>query len=259
MCEHSSNMKKNIIHWRNSQNKVVKEAVDLLRQGGKAIVSPTKVGYIIATIDEEGLKKKFILKNRPLTKPGVVLCSSLDQLHTLARTTEQIDALYASCYEKDILLGCILPWKKEAEQKFLSADAQPMVQDKRGTSCFVIRFGTPSEQIVKELWEKYQTLVFASSANPSGKGNRGQIEGIGERITNGADLLIAADEYVKKQQPRKTIESRYEQGVMVSMVDENGNFLDVPVVIRKGLAVEKIMLELTKIYRHFDYRHGQYH
>lgn len=250
---------KNIIHWEDNPEKAINTAVDLFKRGGKAIVSPTKVGYIITTIDQEGLKKKFMLKNRPLTKPGVVLCSSLDELHTLAKTNEQIDKLYKSCYEQDILLGCILPWKKEAEDKYLASGAKPMVQDRRATSCFVIKFGEPSEQIVKQLWEKDKTLVYASSANPSGKGNRGQIEGIGEQIANGADLLIEADKYVKKQQPDKTLETRYEQGVMVSMVDDKGDFLSVPVVIRKGLDVEKIMLELTKIYQHFDYRHGQYY
>jgi hypothetical protein len=43
------------------------------------------------------------------------------------------------------------------------------------------------------------------------------------------------------------------------MVDEKGNFMDTPIVIRKGLDVEKIILEMTKIYKHFDYRHGQYY
>lgn len=252
-------MKNKMIHWKESPAKAVKTAVSLFLEGNKAIVSPTKVGYIITTIDAGGLQKKFSLKNRPLTKPGVVLCSSLEELHELAQTNDEIGALYKACYEQDILLGCILPWKKAAAKKYIPADAKSMVQDPRETSCFVVRFGTPSEKIVKELWEKHGKLVFASSANPSGKGNRGQIDGIGEQIANGADLLIEANEYVKKQQPGKTLETRYEQGVMVSMVDEKGKLLSVPIVIRKGLDVEKIMLELSKIYKHFDYRHGQYY
>jgi tRNA A37 threonylcarbamoyladenosine synthetase subunit TsaC/SUA5/YrdC len=248
-----------MIHWKDNPTKTVKTAVSLFLEKNKAIVSPTKVGYIITTIDAGGLQKKFALKNRPLTKPGVVLCSSLDELHTLAKTNEQIDQLYSACYEQDILLGCILPWKKDAAKKYIPEGAEQMVQDPRETSCFVIRFGKPSEKIVKELWEKHQTLVFASSANPSGKGNRGQIEGIGDQIAQGADLLIEANDYVKKQQPGKTLETRYEQGVMISMVDDKGNIIDTPTVIRKGLDAEKIMLEMTKIYKHFDYRHGQYY
>jgi tRNA A37 threonylcarbamoyladenosine synthetase subunit TsaC/SUA5/YrdC len=251
--------KQTIIHWDNNPAKTVKTAVSLFLKNDKAIVSPTKVGYIIITIDAGGLKKKFALKNRPLTKPGVVLCSSIEELHTLAKTNEQIDGLYKACYEQDILLGCILPWKKDAAKKYIPKDARQMVQDPRETSCFVVRFGKPSEKIVKEMWEKHNKLVFASSANPSGKGNRGQIEGIGDQITKGADLLIEANNYVKKQQPGKTIETRYEQGVMISMVDEKGSLIETPTVIRKGLDVEKIMLEMTKIYKNFDYRHGQYY
>ena len=68
-------------------------------------------------------------------------------------------------------------------------------------------------------------MVYASSANPSGKGNRGKVEGIGERIENAIDLVIEADDYVASIQPDKTIETRYEQGVMVSMVDKDGKLI----------------------------------
>jgi|SRR6185369_2602119 len=248
-----------ITHWGENPTKTIKTAYDLLLSGGKAIVSPTKVGYIIITIDAKGLAKKFDLKNRPHTKPGVVLCSSLEQLHILAKTDEKIDKLYAACFEKNILLGCILPWKEEAEKKYIPENARTMVQDPRKTSCFVVRFGEPSEKIVEKIWQNNGKLVFASSANPSGQGNRGQLNGIGEKIAQGADLLIEADDYVKKQQPNKTIETRYEQGVMVSMVDNRGELIDIPVVIRKGLDLEKIMLELSQLFNHFDYRHGQYY
>jgi hypothetical protein len=54
-----------------------------------------------------------------------------------------------------------------------------------------IKYGVPSEVIAHELWEEHEKLAFASSANPSGKGNSGHITGIGERIHNEADLVIA--------------------------------------------------------------------
>ena len=46
--------------------------------------------------------------------------------------------------------------------------------DVRGTSCFVIKFGKAGEQIAKEMWEKEGKMVYASSANPSGKGTAGR-------------------------------------------------------------------------------------
>ena len=102
-------------------------------------------------------------------------------------------------------------------------------------------------------------MVYASSANPSGKGNRGKVEGIGERIEGAVDLVIEADDYVASIQPDKTIETRYEQGVMVSMVDAEGKLIPeqgagsrsvntCPVVIRKGLDIDKIMMHLSDLF-----------
>ncbi len=246
--------------WNEGNYTVLENAADLLLQGGKAIVTPTKVGYIVATTDKGGLERKFILKGRPRTKPGVVLCGSIEQLEQLAEMTEPIRQLYRACSEKDILLGCILPWKPDAMKRYIPSDgSREMVMDSRNTSCFVIRFGKPSEAICEFLWTKHQRLVFASSANPSGQGNRGQLEGVGETILNGVDLAISSDAFVAAQQPHSDAKTRYEQGVMVSMVDEKGKFAAFPTVIRKGLAVEQIMLEMSRIWNRFDYRHGSYY
>jgi tRNA A37 threonylcarbamoyladenosine synthetase subunit TsaC/SUA5/YrdC len=89
-----------------------------------------------------------------------------------------------------------------------------MMVDRRGTSCFVIKFGVPSELIARDLWDEHGKIAFASSANPSGKGNSGRVDGIGERINNEADLVIAADDYVRGIQPGANEKTRYEQGVM---------------------------------------------
>ncbi len=108
---------------------------------------------------------------------------------------------------------------------------------------------------------------LSSSANPSGKGNRGKVEGIGERIASKVDLIIEADDYVASIQPDKTIETRYEQGVMVSMVDKDGKLIPeqgadsrsispCPVVIRKGLDIDKIMMHLSDHFNSWDYRQG---
>lgn len=237
----------------------MKEAITLLLQEGKAVVTPTKVGYIIATTDRAGLERKFALKGRPRSKPGVVLCSSVAQVAELAEMSKEIRHLYESCFNKDLLLGCILPWKPKAIERYVPKDGtQELIMDKRHTSCFVIRFGKPSEAMCQELWDHHR-LIFASSANPSGKGNRGKLEGVGEQILTGVDLAMEDDAYVASQQPGATAGTRYEQGVMVSMVDADGRLTDNPTVIRKGLAVEQLMLELAMIWNRFDYRHGAYH
>jgi tRNA A37 threonylcarbamoyladenosine synthetase subunit TsaC/SUA5/YrdC len=254
------------VEWNGAKHQ---EAVVLLRSGGKMIVAPTKVGYIVMASDFTGLQRKFTAKQRAPNKPSVVLCSSMGQLQEIAELNDEIKALYRASWDNDVLLGCILPWKATARRHIPDDGSESMMMDRRGTSCFVIKFGVPSELIVRELWDEHGKIVFASSANPSGKGNSGRVDGIGERISNGADLVIAADDYVRGIQPGANERTRYEQGVMVSMVDADGGLIPEqrgeraiqpgPVVIRKGLDVDRIMPLLSTIYSSWDYRHGTYY
>jgi tRNA A37 threonylcarbamoyladenosine synthetase subunit TsaC/SUA5/YrdC len=204
------------IEWNGAKQQ---EGVDILLGEGGMIVSPTKVGYIVMTSDFDGLRRKFSAKQRALNKPGVVLCSSMQQLRLLAQMNDEVEAFYQKAWDNDILLGCILPWKESATNYIPTDGSKELMMDRRGTSCFVIKFGVPSEIIAHELWLEHEKLVFASSANPSGKGNSGQIARIGERIHSEADLVIAADGFVRSIQPWASEHTPYEQGVMVSMVD----------------------------------------
>lgn len=250
------------------QSGLSEQGLEILKADGGMIVCPTKVGYIVMTSDYEGLKRKFDAKNRNLNKPGVVLCGSMEQLKALAQLNPEIESFYQAHWDKDILLGCILPWKKEAVDALPEDGRKDLMMDNRGTSCFVIKFGTPGEQIAKALWDEGK-MAFASSANPSGKGNRGLIEGIGDRIENAADLIIEANDYVASIQPNASLETRYEQGVMVSMVDEEGNLIPeqkgersispAPIVIRKGIYINDIMFELSEHFTSWNYRQGEYY
>ncbi len=257
------------IHW---DGNLSQEGLATIKQEGGVIVCPTKVGYIIMTADKAGLERKFDAKERKRNKPGVVLCGSMEELRELAQLTPEIDAFYQKHWDEDILLGCILPWKPEAYAKLQAYGdgREELMTDVRKTSCFVIKFGVAGEQIAKEMWEKEGRMVYASSANPSGKGNRGKVEGIGERIESKVDLVIEADDYVASIQPDKTVETRYEQGVMVSMVDADGKLIPeqgannrsiepCPVVIRKGLDIDKIMMHLSDHFNSWNYRQGEYY
>lgn len=251
------------VKWDGS---LVESAAKSLEEG-KMIVSPTKVGYIIMAANEEGLKRKFDAKQRKLNKPAVVLCGSMEQLKELAELNKEVEAFYQLHWDQDVLMGCIVPWNKEALEK-LDPEVRKLVTDHRNTSCFVVKFGTPSEQIVAHNWDK-GILTFASSANPSGKGNRGQVEYIGDRIEAAADLIIEANDYVASIQPDKTVETRYEQGVMVAMVDSDGILIPeqgsersispAPILIRKGLDIEQILINLSDSFQSWDYRHGEYY
>lgn len=254
------------IRWNGG---VQPESMETLLSEGGCIVSPTKVGYIIMTTDAKGLERKFDAKLRKRNKPGVVLCGSMDQLRELAQMNEEIDAFYQAHWDQDILLGCILPWKEDAKRHIPEDGSAELMMDARGTSCFVIKFGVPSEMVARELWNEHGRLVFASSANPSGKGNRGLVEGIGDRIADEVDVIVEADAYVASIQPNADEKTRYEQGVMVSMVDTDGTLVPLqngdrdvapgPVLIRKGLACDEIMSLMSDHFISWDYRHGHYY
>lgn len=264
--QHSTSAAAKTVKW---DGQLQAQGIEILKADGGMIVSPTKVGYIIMTSDDKGLERKFAAKKRKRNKPGVVLCGSLEQVKQLAQMTPEIEALYQKHWDQDILLGCILPWQESAKELIPDDGTKDLMMDKRETSCFVIKFGTPSEQIAQELWTKYHKFSFASSANPSGKGNRGLVTGIGEQIETAADLIIEANDYVASIQPDKTIDTRYEQGVMVSMVDESGELVPkqdgrvgvepAPIVIRKGLDVDKIMANMSEIFSTWTYQHGLYY
>jgi tRNA A37 threonylcarbamoyladenosine synthetase subunit TsaC/SUA5/YrdC len=236
---------------------------------GAVVVSPTKVGYIIVTTDKHGLDRKFDMKERKKNKPGVVLCGSIEQLKELAHLSDEALALYQLHWDQDILLGCILPWKESGKKYIPNDGCSELMMDKRGTSCFVIKFGVPSEQMAHKLWAEGRKLLLASSANPSGKGNRGMVSGIGERIESMADMIISGDDYVASIQPDKDVHTRYEQGVMVSLVDDDGKLVPeqkgqrgvkpAPTLIRKGLACDKIINNLSDHFLTWDYRHGAYY
>lgn len=252
-----------VIRWNGG---LQTEAVDLLRFGSRVVVAPTKVGYIILAADTGGLRRKFDLKQRPRRKPAVVLCGSLDQLFALAETNKEIEAFYRDHWRQNVLMGCILPWRPGG-RAHLHPSTEDFVMDPLGTSCFVVRFGEPGERIARELWDRDHTLLFASSANPSGRGNRGVLEGIGDRIASGADLIIEADDFIRSIQP--DARSRYEQGVMVSFVNSEGELVPaqgtragvtpMPVLIRAGLSLDAVMLNLARRFPSWQYGHGQYY
>merc|ERR1712032_34589 len=193
------------VHWKGDNNQ---KALEILRGKGGVVVQPTKVGYIITCTDKVGMERKFDMKERKRNKPGVVLCGSMEQLKELAELTDEATALYQKHWDADVLLGCILPWKDIGKQYIPDDGCRDFMMDKRGTSCFVIKFGVPSEKMAQELWTKDKKLLLASSANPSGKGNRGMVTGTGDRIESMVDLIIASDDYVASIQPDKDVDTR---------------------------------------------------
>ena len=72
-------------------------------------------------------------------------------------------------------------------------------------------------------------------------------------------MVIEGDEYVASQQPAASAKTRYEQGTMVSFVDDNGVLSDRPVIIRHGLQLEDIKVMLKEVLGGFKDAHGSYY
>lgn len=256
-----------VLSWGGIDNATkVKQVVELLAQSGHIAVAPTRVGYIMPNTDALGLDRMFELKGRTKAKPGVVLATSPEHVFMLAQTTPRIRQLYDLCYgayqeideTKSVLLGCILPWHNQALKAYVKEDCHSMMSS-GGTSCFVIRYGIPSEAIAHNLWKDHGMITFASSANPSKQGNRGEMSGVGEQILSGVDMILEADDYVKSQQPAATAETRWEQGVMVSFIDKETGFLtDTPRIIRHGHQLEQVKANLMTVFGSYEDCHGDY-
>lgn len=250
-------------HWvvdENLQSGQAKKFASMIANG-MSVVLPTQVGYILPAATEKALDKMFELKGRPKTKAGVVLLPRVVNLESFAQTTDDIRHLYAHAEKDDTLLGCILPHNQNFPS-FVPEGCLEMMSDGRSTSCFVTRYGTPSEQVVQALWDNHKIVCFASSANPSGKGNRGELAYVGEKILTGVDAIMEGDFYVHGCQPQATAETRAEQGVMVSFVDEDGSLMNIkdnkPRIIRHGHQLEKVKALLQEHFGGYVDAHGEH-
>ena len=223
-------------------------AFNIISDGGLVVV-PTKVGYIIAGASGASLERKFELKERPLTKPAVVLTKS-SRLDELAVVPAQHREFVEVIDKTSVLCGFILHRKSE---RFASLDKQAKVLSMLpdGSSCFVINHGAYTEALV-DMTDSSEMFILASSANRSGTGNRGLYQRVGERILKGVDFSIEHDEYVAQRYKPES----GEQGVMISLLE------DVPVLIRKGLYDNEIMAVMNDVYgpegKGWKYDHGSY-
>ncbi|WGD50114.1 translation factor (SUA5) [Bradyrhizobium sp. CB1650] len=187
-------------------------AVDLLLEGGRMIVSPTKVGDIIMTTDIGGLTRMFSFEeasSQQARRRAVPVDGAASAAPGPERRNRRV--LSARLGQRHSA-GLHFTLESRRQGTHPHDGSEPLMMDQRSTSCFVIKFGAPSELITHALWEDHGALAFASSANPSGKGNSGRVDGIGERINDEADLVIAADDYVRGIQPSANVKTATNKG-----------------------------------------------
>lgn len=181
-----------------------------LRAGG-AVVLPTSVGNIVGSASPRGLSTMFAVKERPLTKAGVVL-TTMDQIPELAEIPEGWEGYLRHMHREGILTGSKLQRNHEhplfVNQPEWSRD-NSMFND--GTSMFVFLPG-PYSDVTARILASEGRLLTASSANKSGEGNNRDLEMLHTDIKRGCDFVAWDPEAVGAYPLDEEHES---QGVMV--------------------------------------------
>jgi isopropylmalate/homocitrate/citramalate synthase len=215
---HSSNWEK----MRSS----IDEAYAIIKEGGLAII-PSRVGYTLLGNSESSIRKMFKIKNRPLSKPCVVLTNNdiVDKLAYIGTDTrEMIDNV--DC--EGLLCGFVLHRKPSDMYESLS-DWTNMYSQNDGTSCFVINAGKYIDYLVEKA-SKDGVLIVGSSANMSGTGNEGIFLNIPGSIRTSVECAIEDDAYVSEGYDPKT----REQGVILDCSSDKAQ------VTRKGFCYNQI-------------------
>ena len=157
------------------------------------------------------------------TQPQQTRCSSLWEAWMnfvpLLHVNPEIDAFYQKHWDEDILLVVSFLGVKMPMQNYKPSemDVKNSWQTFVELSCLSSNLVKLVRQIAKEMWEKEGKMVYASSANPSGKGNRLGRSKESVSVSKVPWTVIEADDYVASIQPDKTIETLWTR-VMVSMV-----------------------------------------
>ena len=161
-----------------SELEISKETID--NKG--ILVFPTETVYALGTsaFNEEGIKKIFEIKNRPLSNPISVLVSDITMIRSLVRN--------------------ISPSEEKLIEKFFPGPLT-IVFDKKDTVPDVLTAGEdtigirmPDNEFSLKLIKGTKTPLAATSANLSGKESGTNIESIKEDFGNLVDCYIDGGE-----------------------------------------------------------------
>jgi tRNA A37 threonylcarbamoyladenosine synthetase subunit TsaC/SUA5/YrdC len=178
---------------------------------GGSVVLPTSVGNIVGSASPRGLSTMFAVKERPMSKPGVVL-TTMDQIPELAQIPEGWKGYLEHMHRQGVLVG----------SKLLRNPAHPLIQAQPewsqenssqvdGTSMFVFLPG-PYSDVTARILARDNVLLTASSANKSGEGNNRDIATLHPDIKRGVEFVASDPEAVDAYPLDEEVES---QGVMV--------------------------------------------
>ncbi|HET7478492.1 MAG TPA: L-threonylcarbamoyladenylate synthase [Rubrobacteraceae bacterium] len=146
----------------------VREAADVLRRGGVALVpTETVVGLVAA---DSGFSRLWEIKGRDAGKPIALLCESADQAFSLARETPPLARALAAAYWPGPLT--------------LVLDAP-----EGGT----VGVRVPDGSAVRELLAVYGGPLYATSANISGGPDVRNIEQVDPVVASAVDVAVRGE------------------------------------------------------------------
>lgn len=165
-------------------------AAAVIGSGGiAAIPTETSYGLAVDPFNAEALQKLFDVKQRPLSKPVLVL---VDRISTLARLVSETPEIYKPIFEQywPGPLTLIFPAR---------ADLPELLTARTGT----IGVRVSSNPVATEICRKAGGAITATSANISGHRSAASADAIFEYFNNRIDLVV--DGGVLEDSPGSTI------------------------------------------------------
>jgi hypothetical protein len=189
------------------------------------------------------------------------------QLAEIAEMSDEILTFYQMHWDNDVLLGCILPRRAAALPLISDAATRALVMDAPRNE--LLRHQVRPADRTTDRDDVAVSHRHVRQFSQSGAGNKGLRRRYRATDRGGIEPHHRRDEYIASMQPATTTESRCEQGVTVSMVDESGmlvpeqrgrrSVLPCPTLIRRGLDCDRVMDNLAATFPSWDHRQGTYH
>ena len=173
------------IDAKNPSEKIIKKAVDIIKQGGVvAFSTDTAYGLAAGALDERAIGKLFIIKHR-VQKPLPIIVDSIEMLETVAVATPDEKKIMKKYWPGALT---IILKKKSVVPPFLTL----------GLPTIGVRM--PDSVIALQLIKAYGKPLTSTSANISGEGNCYTPECVTrmfQELESQPDLLLDAGELPK--------------------------------------------------------------
>jgi citrate lyase subunit beta/citryl-CoA lyase len=163
-------------------HKTVKGVFEVLLNHGIAVL-PSKLGYGILALSDQGIEKMYQLKNRPAAKPSGVLA-----------TPKIFSELTASKFKRDVLrlqhpVGLI----ECPDFDHPMIESLPHIAKQNGTIAFFMNMDKFMTQLCEYAWQRGR-LITISSANKAGTGNCLRFADLHQDFKLAADYIREEDD-----------------------------------------------------------------